>query len=495
MDNQSFEVYDSCVDAFKCDTIREMPEGAVFAPWVELNILDGGFLYTVGNQSSPSDEHRTVIKSFQYGFSIANGVGAKFEFLSEGGDTVYNLARALNKTVNQATMDAGKTWFSFGWVSQNCDGSITKSSSEKIYLMGKTMQSNYENGFMKITFECVDVGTRVMEERIEKNFGEDGAHIPLKNAITQIFEENKPTLKVRFVKADEAMSPWGFKNIDEGVYNYWETNQQNPIEVVRTWLAEHVTSDDKGIIIQYDPTQNPPVLYFFEDPKPGPDEAPDYCSNSIGTYIVNGGNLSPVRSFSPTIDWILINKGAGGASGIGDTQKSDVKTTIEFDNDNREENDGGMNSTLPSNISRNATSPEDTAEEAIKADFANTRAVKDYETKPGIEADLKIVGNPNFSHPISFVGKSVSIIVIDPFHLENCTWISQPICNQVLTNKNWLVLGVDHQISEGNFETTLKVKLPVPNSDINRGEPLGGPGAGMFIPDNIWGEPGPSGGA
>ena len=41
---------------------------------------------------------------------------------------------------------------------------------------------------------------------------------------------------------------------------------------------------------------------------------------------------------------------------------------------------------------------------------------------------------------------------------------STSICNELLTNKGWWILGADHQIREGRYVTTIKLALPAPGA-------------------------------
>ena len=61
-------------------------------------------------------------------------------------------------------------------------------------------------------------------------------------------------------------------------------------------------------------------------------------------------------------------------------------------------------------------------------------------------------------------------------------WLADPICNDVLSNRAWLVRSVTHRISEGKFSTTFGVYLVTPGIDIDIDEPLGGVGSGGWKP-------------
>src|SRR6185437_8328740 len=104
-----------------------------------------------------------------------------------------------------------------------------------------------------------------------------------------------------------------------------------------------------------------------------------------------------------------------------------------------------------------------------------------------ITAELKIQGNPAFADPILFTQRTISIIVINPFHIKRgidneCgDWLQAETCNKVLSNKRWWVTGVVEDIREGSYTTTLKVRLDAPGVDVSFGEPLGASESGFEI--------------
>jgi len=472
-----------CISTYSCGPPNEPIDGAVFAPFVELSIRGGSF-YTVGNESSPNNPHKTVIKSFQYGFGVASsGVGAKIELVSEGGNAYIEFAKAVNKTINRATEDTDLTYFTYGWIIKKCDGSIEKKSSPAIHIMIKTMQTNYEVGTVKISLECVDLMSRHFERKIEANFGADDNKIPLKDAIDSVFGKNDPVMEVRYEPAGEF--GWKATGDEEGPRAKWTGDQQNGLSVIRRWLGSAgLTINDKGTIIQYDPEESD--LVITEDPKPGRNEDPPCCKRWIGTYVVNGGNCSEVISFTPTVDWILFNNNAGGTAMGGDSAIGDEKADPDIDVENAGPQD---NQTIQHN-DRDWGSPNNSARRNQETTAAQTRANKDYEIKPGLEAELKILGDPSreFANPVLLAGATISIVMINPYTIEGCTWISEPKCNEVLSNKKWLILGIDHQIEAGKYNTTIKVKLDTPNADIDQGSTLGGDGCGTLAFDNDSGE-------
>ena len=109
---------------------------------------------------------------------------------------------------------------------------------------------------------------------------------------------------------------------------------------------------------------------------------------------------------------------------------------------------------------------KDAPRDALRSQAANERANKNYES---VEAEMRIQGNPALDNIYDLITKTVSIIVINPFHLANggngIDWLIPAPCNDILSNKNWRVKGVSHEVREGTYTTTLKLFLVSPGSN------------------------------
>ena len=108
-------------------------------------------------------------------------------------------------------------------------------------------------------------------------------------------------------------------------------------------------------------------------------------------------------------------------------------------------------------------------------------ANKPFDTAKSIQGELTIIGDPKYAN-ISDIGKYVSISVVSPYKIDGgsnspCVWIAEPPTNKTLSNKKWMLEGVDHQIEPGKFITKLKVGLAVPNAELASTEPIGGEGS------------------
>lgn len=468
-----------CLSKYGCNELVTPLDGAVYAPFVELRFRNQ--ILTVGNSSSPPDNH-AAIKTFEYGFTTGLGVGFKVEVLDQGGITYRRLIDAINKTTSLSLDDTVNCSVRFGWVITKCDGSTSlvtnEDSGDKLYFMPNTMQTQFENGLIKFTFEGVSMVGRWAETRLTKTLGSEDNKMPLKQALRELFTEYDPKVKeVRFKNKDGGELE--FANSDggaEGPKGVWPMDQQNAPAIARKWLSALTTKDKLGILMLYDPTG--PYVIFQENP-----DATDCCTNSLGTYIVNGGNCSPVLSFNPEMNWAkgLGAAGGGATSGAASGDSNElIKPNIKI------ERVGTQTGPAVQQHEWMWRNPDEMALKNADAIAAHLEANSKYEALPNMQAELKIMGRPDLGDPIKMVGKTVSIIVINPFYIstQNCSWITKSNCNRVLSNKKWFITAANHQINNGSFVTTLKVQLTAPNVTTDAESPLGGVGCGTETFEN-----------
>ncbi|RTK95767.1 MAG: hypothetical protein EKK64_05790 [Neisseriaceae bacterium] len=470
-----------CLTKYSCGEVKLPPEGAVCSPFVELNFR--GRILTMGNSSSPPDNH-AAIKSFEYGVGCDLGGGFKVEVIDEGGITYRRLIDALNKTVSLASDDNKNCSVKFGWVIRHCDGTVVIDTNEhygkKLFFLPGKMETQFENGVIKLTFEGTSFAPRWAETRYTKTLGSQNQTMPLKQALRTLFTEYDPKVdNVKFLNKDGGELE--FANSDggaDGPMGVWPMDQQNAPAVARKWIAGLSTKDGLGILMFYDPTG--PSVVFQENPMT------EKCcdTNFLGTYIVNGGNQSPVISFNPSINW---PKGLGAAAGgsLPGAASGDNSNLIE-PTDKEIEKVGSQTGPSVQQHEWMWRVPDDMAFKNADAIAAHLEANARYESKGPIEGELCILGRPDLTVATDIAAKYVSIIVINPFYIsrESCSWITTSTCNSILSNKRWYLTGINHKISNGSFVTTLKVQLRVPNVTIPATDPLGGKGCGTETFEN-----------
>lgn len=512
--------------------INTIPPGYIYSPFVSLKCVvngqrDRAELLSVGNKSLPADgpnrgkRNTAVIKSMDYG-TQGNGMGVEIEIVDEEGGTFETFFSSLSKSVEDAPMKIRNFELDFGWIIQNCDGTnagkiavstVGAMPDKFIYLNPLQMQVSYEGGKIKYSIKANDGLGQVTETRAECNIGTEDKKIPLKQAIRQLCESREPGPKcsVEFLSADKK-SELKFRkkdNGDNGPKNVWTANQQNKLAVIRRWLSAMVTENNKGIIINWKGDKPPTedscgTIVIMESAGDSLCQQLDPCINNIsnvtsnpGTYIVNGGAKTSVINFSPSFSFPLVNIGksggaqssmdGGGAKQKGMPQCSDKRSSA-----------GAATFTPTGSNDSNMWDPGEATKNRSNADATNQQANAFREIPNSIEAELKIFGDPSLVSPV-LIGSgqyTISLIVINPFHLkkgaQDCPdWLAKPLCNNTLSNKRWMIMGVNHQIKEGSFITTLKLRLDAPNSDLNPGDPLGGVGSGGPT-ENIKTQPDPA---
>lgn len=500
-----------CMQTYGCQhngssDVNTLPPGYIYSPFVSLKCGAEAELLTVGNRSLPARGNTAIIKSLEYG--VSEGQGCKIEILDEEGGSFYNFFSNLNKSIEDIPKNTRQFELDFGWIiEKKCDGTnvgkIAVSThgglpEKYIYLNPLRMQVSYEGGKIKYSLEAQDPMSRVTETRAECNLGTEDKKMPLKQAIRQLCEKRDPGPKcsVEFLAAD-GKSELKFKKSDgqfEGPKNVWTANQQNKLAVIRRWLSGMVTENNKGIIMNWKgdkpaTDESSGTLVIMESPSNTLCQTLDPCvtniskvTNNPGTYIVNGGNKTSVINFSPSVTWHLVNIGkAGGAQSSMDGGGAKQKGQPQCSDDRSSAGAATFTSAGSNDI--NHRPPEKSVEQRSQADTANQKANAFRELLNPIEAELKIFGDPSLVYPLTLVAKTLSLIVINPFHIRNfgkdCPdWLAKPLCNPVFSNKRWMIIGVNHQIKEGSYVTILKLRLDAPNIDEGPNEPLGGPGSG-----------------
>lgn len=299
-----------------------------------------------------------------------------------------------------------------------------------------------------------------------------------------------------------------------GPLGTWPCHELSPLATLHTWI-NNVSAQGRpqsgmtgsppprGIVINYDPTytttrevtiRGTPCqinfvgrLVLWANPLP-------HCAQPIldysqikAAYIVNGGNCSPVISFNPNMKWSFQALASGGGTGTGSGRMASMR-----------DGQGALRCRLPgrgprTNLVVGDIALNQGAEAAVSNRAVNLAAHQTANPLHNpVEAELKIQGDPSdyFCTPFLGYGRSLSLVVINPFYLDgdntngcSLSWstLTSSSCNSVLTNNHWFITGVDHQINNGSFVTTIKVRLVVPNSEVNaRNQVVGGVAGGVL---------------
>ena len=480
---------------FKVSPASPVP-GVIFSPYVRIGLPGGNI--TVGNNSSDgvagtgSYKNTAVISNFEYGFETANhGFKCSIEILDSGGSMYRFILGALNQTVRFMKEDAKTCWFDFGWIIQKKNNfvelrSVSSLFNSVIHGVPLNVQTTFEGGNVKIKFDIM--APTVLPIVHDTVSGGESNLMNLKTALTNLFTKIDPKVdELVFRSSDGSGFPdFEFKNSmggANGPNGIWKMNQQDKMNVARMWLSPYLTKNNKSFLFSYEslieigkPTKLSIVIQ--EDPT----VKKDCCKRVIAQFVVNGGNDSTVLSFSPSVSWFPDSGGGGGAS-TGGSQAGNEKIESNTSKDyaeNRVKQKASQtfkNATISDNLWNHAPPSEHgkimDQSSIVVDDLATTAALG---RAAPFEADLKIYGDPFWAYPLDLLGSSVSVLFLNPYipmRKGNMEWLAMPKCNATLSNKNYMILGINHQIQNGQFVTTFKLKLNLPNIDGFAGAGLG----------------------
>lgn len=474
-----------------CKNERRLYDGAVMTPYVKLTFADGQVI-TIGNKSAPNINLATI-SSFTYGFQTnAPGFGCDLEIIDNGGAIYRKLLRACNKTIKNIPQEVGACNVDFGWMATGCDGNTIYylSSTEaktKVYGYIFSIDASFESGSVKIKASIRAPQAKVYETSHPGSMASQDNQISLKEALKKLFTEKDPKFKdCIFRKADGSEDGFAFRGESpDGPLGPWPLNQQNSLAAARGWLTQVVTKAGYGCILLYDNKRQAMVV---QEDMINNDSGGEDCNRSLATYVVNGGNCSPVISFTPKISFMKGSvPGAGAATGGASTgdnsqlMKPDERIA-------RLEEAGTQTGTTIQEHEWNFRSPNASASLAREAEVANQMAENSSGgggILQGFTAELKIQGDPFYGDMMRLSGKTISIVFINPFYMagdkDGCTWLQTSTCNTALSNKKYLITGVSHQIQNGSYTTTFELSLARPNADTDFDAPLGNSGNETFV--------------
>jgi hypothetical protein len=482
--------------AFKVSPESPVP-GVIFSPYVKLGLPSGNI--TVGNNSAPaiaksrSYQNTAVISNFEYGFATTNqGFKCSIEILDTGGAMYRFILGALNKTVALMKEDSKTCWFDFGWIIQDGNNlvelrSVSSLFGAVIHGVPLNIQTTFEGGNVKIKFDIMaPVVIPIVHDTV---IGSESQLTNLKTALIKLFTEIDPKVKtVEFRSQDGSTDLNGFEFLNSmggknGPLGVWKMNQQDKMNVARMWMAPYLTKNRKSFLFTYESLssidQAETKIVIQEDPT----EKTDCCKRVRAQFIVNGGNDSTVLSFSPNVSWFPDSAGGGAASTGGSnagSKKVESNTPKEIIDKKikQKATQSVTNATVSENLWNHSPPSEHgniMKESAIvNAQLTTTAALG---RAAPFEADLKIYGDPFWAYPLDLLSSSISVLYLNPYiPMESngdLEWLATPKCNATLSNKNYMILGINHQIQNGQFVTTFKLKLNVPNIDTFAGDKLG----------------------
>ena len=490
------------ITRFSCEPTPAKPyPGLVYAPYAIVRW--GSYVLTTGNDSfidGGQKKNTATITSFEFGLSPGDkGYGVDVEVFDSGGRMYKEIILSINKAMQELKNEWEKITFDFGWIIRSEFGPpeiISAADLNKTNFGGifTGLDTEFSGGNVKIKFKLRAPQAKEIEASHSGVEGNEEQPMSLSRALRKIFTEQNgggPFANVIFRKSDgtESNNGNGFWEVagphDEGPETTWPMKQNNIFFTANTWIQGYRTSEKKGVIILQDYKKNQVVIQS--------DPCGQACKNHVATFIINGGNNSPVISFNPSINWPrgFVPSGGGVSGG---PSAADQSQTLESGPVEKEDVGTQTAISLPESY-QNTVPPEqqpEMAKDAQKAhmDAANCNGLSIGGGKPGWTAELKIVGDPFFATILpegvggpngpkkrGLFGCTMSIIFINPFYIGNdeesdffpLEWLNDSAVNDIISNKSYLILGVSHQIQSGSYTTTFKLKLLQPNVEIAAG--------------------------
>jgi hypothetical protein len=443
---------------------------------------------TVGNRSYP-DHNTAIITSFHYSYS--DGSGVQIEVTDEEGGAFSRFFEKILVDVAEAVTKY-EIQCKWGWVGGDCQGGGRNLNATNCWhnFLLQTVDIKYEQT-MKFVLHCTDLFNATIDASAnQKTYGSDTGPMPLKQAITELLQKNNPG-PVEYQQLRKlpngGVANWEWKDDPK---DKWVADQRNALGVIKKWMRGYTTDNDKGVKLAWDDCQTKPTVIAWEDGAPRCTEIKK-CWNHIATYIVNGGDCSPVVSFNPQIKWpvgMVQKTGGGGDHRVtAENGKQEDEDECNFEDEGPGGHNSGMTTTNPS-------APEHLIRNYGKLAWKKFRLHDKRHGRAnaplihgGISADLVIQGDPSLDEPLKLYDATVSLIVVNPFHLSGTlcpewTHLAGSACNETLSNQTWRIRGITHDIRQGTYTTTLRLWLEPPGGTAARSLPMGQNPDGKIIP-------------
>ena len=260
----------------------------------------------------------------------------------------------------------------------------------------------------------------------------------------------------------------------------------SPLDAIRKNMDTFVTRENKGVFMMYPSGANSNALYLVQADSvfcvQRRGQLAAQCGNFpfLGTYVVNGGDFSPVIRFDPKITFVGAprkfsgGQGGGGANiqaAVQQTSSCDPQEETEMEQQISSSTTGGQRIVLNGAVANDAwnkTPPKDLPKLQAQAAAGALRA--EVASKPflqgSITARMTIQGDPRLLWSLNVIGSVLKIIFINPFTIATLgepqlggvtDWLATPLINSVISDGYYLVQGADHHVSEGSWTTELQL--------------------------------------
>jgi len=471
---------------------------------------------------------RPFIKSFRYGFT--NKASVEIVVCDSNGGAFTQFIRSIPDTcAEMQNYPDYAVKVNYGWVYQDISGNVKKydlrytqnitylpdpedprdlpvdAGDVELNLLIRSIDINNSNGLWLYKIELNDVTYVIKRDenlRSDKDTpGTDANKVHFSEAVDQLMQECgvKKDDKSHFAKIavsdtrNASQTPNGAASAQgrvlrafkfapsaggaKGPLNVYMANNQNSMDVIRSYANGVVTSEGNGMVFTLDARSNRPYLYIVEDnfTKDQGTQATDCVPPPIATYVINGGSASPVLGFDIQVNIKSIQ--AIGGSGPNPTGTQIV------DGDKVEPEPGkkayGVETfiPIPADVT-NYRAPSTANAAETDAIFKNSKASQIYESPAKLSATMTLIGDPWYVNCWAVLGQTISIIYLEAFSVGHtignsaaprrastgvgdagCDYlITENSVNNYISGKQWTINSVSHEITEdGRFTTMLEI--------------------------------------
>lgn len=493
-----FDFLQGCL-ARPCSPLRKDLDLALATPFVQAKIGEAQRFITVGNNSDPPFNYAAINSFKMTALKGSGGGGGGFkmnlEITDEAGgrfDNFYNSLLIPDDFKRDADVKQAQVEVTWGWMGQSCNNQpvvISKTTHHGILM---TIDTTFINGLIKFELEIVDLSQSGVQTSSTETIGEDESEktIELKDAIVQICKDYN--CEVEFLVAP-SISPgetWDFKDVEPK--DKWPLNGTNFLQTIMSWIGSYRADvgGDKGsgIFPMFDSNgtledKHKLILWALDEDCQKTIDPCQFGLN-LGTYVINGGKHSPVIEFSPKLSSVFTNSTKGNKAVNPEAEDDELKIDDEPDcNMDEEAKKNKINIGFPiypvvTTDAMRAYGLKNALGGTRQSLAKHVRANNPF--KGGIEADLKIIGDPTLAN-FTQTGFFFSIIVNNPYHFTQegsnngvGDWLQAEPCHIYFSNKKWMYQGFSHEISGGKYTTTLQLRLDIPGININQNVGIGG---------------------
>lgn len=418
-------------------------------------------------------------------------------------------------------------YIDIGWIIRGCDDSVNKygmkqatqsannfykiwlgteqNSGPYIYGLPQSVNVSSDGGSYKVTMKFIDGFQKVEQNRLDTIIFNEAHKGRLAEAIKKLAKYNCKTrkedgkqevAKIRYLAgSNKRFAEWDFPTNDGkewGPFTFLNPNRLSLFEYYREILNTFTTNRKKGFSFAYDNgSKGKPTILLLEDRQPNfcVGEEGSLNFNNIPTYIVGGGDCSPVIKFNTQYQATPLQRttsndptqvsgnlaiGGGNPSGMGQKPVQIFKCIREKNQKTgnpdsakikESETSNGVNTSLSLNYTQSIhTPPNQVAEKLSTAINANITAGFDTDNLPIIgliKAELEIHGDPFWANTLNWIKTQyVKIIFINPYCVNiktgSCDNLAESTCNSQLSGI-YQVKSCRHTINAGSYSTTLEL--------------------------------------